>query len=151
MIIPSQLKANDWIEYIGVNDNCFTNKIKYQVRKTEDGTKIISTDRGQIKLVDELPLEKFDLVERAVRKNIWGEERQVEQMKPNYYSITVKGVSFDVIDIAQALSLPFEVANALKYQVRAGKKSNESELKDLRKAVENLNRRIQFLEKEGDK
>jgi hypothetical protein len=86
MIIPSQLKANDWIEYIGVNDNCFTNKIKYQVRSTEDGTKIISTDRGQIKLVDELPLEKFDLVERAVRKNIWGEGEYIKTSYPEKFT-----------------------------------------------------------------
>ena len=38
-----------------------------------------------------------------------------EQIKPDYYKFTIKGVEFDVIDIAKAMELPFTLSLALKY------------------------------------
>lgn len=65
----------------------------------------------------------------------------------NYYSIQGINVPKDVIDVAENLDLPFTIANALKYLVRAGKKQGEPEEKDLRKAMDCIHRRIVYLDK----
>ena len=53
---------------------------------------------------------------------------------------------FDVIDIAKAYELNFNRGNIVKYVCRAGKKDNE--IKDLEKALDYLNKEIQYLRKE---
>jgi hypothetical protein len=63
--------------------------------------------------------------------------------KPRYYGFEVRGVNLDALDIIQALDMPFETANALKYIIRAGKKT-EDHREDIQKAIEYLNR---FLER----
>jgi hypothetical protein len=65
----------------------------------------------------------------------------------DYYSIQGVNAPKDVIDVAENLDLPFTIANALKYLVRAGKKQGEPEEKDLRKAIECIHRRIVHLDK----
>ncbi len=62
-----------------------------------------------------------------------------EQVVPKYYKMVIKGVELDTLDIIQALDLPFEPANALKYIVRAGKKTKDSR-DDIEKAIEYLTR-----------
>lgn len=74
----------------------------------------------------------------------------VDPIKPSYYGITVKGVTFDAIDLWTALNLPPCPATALKYIVRAGRKTPDR-VQDLKKAVEFLNREITRLESEPKK
>lgn len=54
---------------------------------------------------------------------------------------------FDVIDFAQAYDLNYCRGAILKYIVRAGKKPNNPELQDLRKALDYLQREISDAEK----
>jgi hypothetical protein len=58
---------------------------------------------------------------------------------PKHY----KTESIDVIDICKILELNFNRGNILKYISRAGKKENE--MQDLEKALDYLNREIQYL------
>lgn len=53
---------------------------------------------------------------------------------------------FDVIDFAQAYDLNYCRGAILKYIVRAGKKPNNPELQDLRKAMDYLSRELNYLE-----
>ena len=62
-------------------------------------------------------------------------------MKPIHY----KGVKdYDVIDFCKDYDLNFSRGNIVKYLVRAGKK--EDELRDMRKALDYLEREIAYLE-----
>ena len=54
------------------------------------------------------------------------------------------GKDYDIIDVCNDYSLNFNRGNILKYVARAGKK--EDELKDLRKALEYLEREISYLQ-----
>ena len=57
-----------------------------------------------------------------------------ETVVPKHYKFIVKGVELDTLDIIQALDLPFEPANALKYITRAGKKTVDKR-DDIEKAI----------------
>lgn len=63
---------------------------------------------------------------------------------PSYY--TEGGI--ETLDFIEAKHLDFCLANAVKYITRAGKKSKETEVQDLQKAVFYINRRIYEIEKE---
>ena len=65
-------------------------------------------------------------------------------IKPSHY----KAGEFDVISFCQIHDINFELGNVIKYVTRAGKKENNSELQDLFKAREFLNRRIKYLKGE---
>ena len=65
-------------------------------------------------------------------------------IKPSHY----KAGEFDVIKFCQVHNIGFELGNVIKYSTRAGKKENNSELQDLLKAREFLNRRIKYLKGE---
>ena len=52
----------------------------------------------------------------------------------------------DVIDLCQRYNLSFTLGNVVKYVARAGKKQGESELSDLLKAREYLDREIAFVQ-----
>ena len=54
--------------------------------------------------------------------------------------------SIDIIDFCKLYDLNFNKGNILKYVCRAGRKENESEIKDLKKALDYLNREIKYLE-----
>lgn len=62
---------------------------------------------------------------------------------PDYYK---SDAGFDVIDIANAYHLGLSKGNAIKYIVRAGKKENNDVIADLKKAIEFLNREIEYIE-----
>ena len=52
----------------------------------------------------------------------------------------------EVIDYIEDKHLGYHLGNAVKYISRAGKKSKETEVQDLKKAVWYINRRIDELE-----
>jgi len=54
------------------------------------------------------------------------------------------GKDYDIIDVCKDYSLNFNRGNILKYVARAGKKNDE--LQDLRKALDYLQREINYLE-----
>lgn len=54
------------------------------------------------------------------------------------------GKGYDIIDVCRDYALNFNRGNVLKYVARAGKKDDE--LKDLRKALDYLQREIDYLE-----
>jgi hypothetical protein len=58
------------------------------------------------------------------------------------------GKDYDVIDFIQDYKLGFNRGNIIKYIVRAGKKQDE--LKDLEKALDYLQREINYLRQEQD-
>ena len=60
---------------------------------------------------------------------------------PDYY----KTQTFDVIDICKSYNLNFNKGNVLKYICRSGKK--DSELEDLRKALQYIQREIEYINK----
>jgi len=54
------------------------------------------------------------------------------------------GKGYDIIDVCKDYALNFNRGNILKYVARAGKKDDE--LKDLRKALDYLQREVEYLE-----
>lgn len=67
--------------------------------------------------------------------------KEDKSIKPNYYSNS----DIDVIEFCNRNKLEFWVGNVLKYCVRSGKKSIETETEDLKKAIEYIQRRIEFI------
>ena len=63
---------------------------------------------------------------------------------PKHYD---NGANYDVIDIANDYNLSFARGNAVKYIVRAGVKSQDTEIEDLETAIICLEREINHLEK----
>jgi len=63
-----------------------------------------------------------------------------EQKKPTHYETDA---TYDVIDICKTYNLNFNKGNVLKYVCRAGKKDDE--IKDLRKAIDYIEREIGYL------
>jgi hypothetical protein len=59
------------------------------------------------------------------------------------------GKDYDLIDVISDYKLNFNRGNIIKYVARAGKKENE--LKDLRKALDYLQREIEILSKQQQK
>jgi hypothetical protein len=54
---------------------------------------------------------------------------------------------YDVIEFCNAYGLNFNRGNIVKYVCRAGKK--EDEVKDLKKAIEYLQRELEFIQREN--
>lgn len=54
------------------------------------------------------------------------------------------GKGYDIIDVCKDYDLNFNRGNILKYVARAGKKQNE--LQDLKKALDYLQREIEYLQ-----
>lgn len=72
----------------------------------------------------------------------------MDEIKPDYYKFTVKGVEMDVMDVARAMKLPFTLSLALKYFRVKG--DAEKRINDLQKAVEVINREIEYIKEEND-
>lgn len=53
---------------------------------------------------------------------------------------------YEVIKIIEALEMDFHLGNTFKYIARAGKKEEDREIQDLKKALWYLERKIQLLE-----
>jgi hypothetical protein len=59
--------------------------------------------------------------------------------------------NFEAIDVIEDWDLDFHLGNALKYICRAGKKSKDSYLEDLKKAIWYLQRKVDGLEEKNQK
>lgn len=71
----------------------------------------------------------------------------MEETKPDYYKyIFPDGNVWDVIDIVRAMNLPFTLGLALKYFRVKGDK--EKRINDLQKAIEVINREINYLKEQ---
>jgi len=83
------------------------------------------------------------VMEAIKKKTIeWTEKiKEYSDSRPEHY----KTDSIDVIDFCKQYNLNFNKGNIVKYICRAGKKENESELKDLEKALVYLQREINYL------
>ena len=68
-----------------------------------------------------------------------------DKTRPDHYQ---PGMG-DVIDFCQKYGLSFSRGNVVKYVARAGKKHGESELTDLLKAREYLDREIAFVQEQS--
>lgn len=71
---------------------------------------------------------------------------KLEQDNVNHPSHYTDG-SIEVLDFIEDKTLNYHRGNAIKYICRAGKKSKETEIEDLQKAVFYLNREIKNLKK----
>ena len=67
----------------------------------------------------------------------------IDKYKPTHYQ---NKSNYDVIDFCNDYKLNFNRGSAVKYIARAGKK--EDEIKELKKAIDFLEREIKFLENE---
>lgn len=65
---------------------------------------------------------------------------------PDHY----KSNGMEAIDVIEAYHLDFSLGNAVKYILRAGRKSR-SKLEDLQKASWYINREIEKIQKENEK
>jgi hypothetical protein len=78
----------------------------------------------------------------------WKLEQKTETKEmidhPEHYG--GKDNKFEVINIIEAYNLNFSLGNAIKYILRAGKKS-DNPIEDLKKAAWYIKRQIEFLEK----
>lgn len=70
----------------------------------------------------------------------------MDEIKPDYYKIVVKGVEIDVLDIARAMKLPGTLMLALKYFRIKGDISKR--INDLEKSVFCICREIDYLKEE---
>ena len=68
------------------------------------------------------------------------EVKDAEIVTPKHYN---NKLGYDVIDVANDYKLNFNRGSAVKYIIRAGKKTNEIE--DLEKAIDFIQREIKFL------
>ena len=73
----------------------------------------------------------------------------MEEIKPKYYQIKIKGIECDFFDIIKALDLPFTLGNAFKYFRKKG--DVEKQINDLEKSIVCIQREIEYLKEELDK
>ena len=81
-----------------------------------------------------------DAAQMAMKK--LSEEATITRATPKHYE---NGKGYDVIDIIKDYDLNFNLGNSLKYICRSGKKENQ--IQDLKKAIDYLQREIEYLEK----
>jgi hypothetical protein len=71
-------------------------------------------------------------------------KKMIQFKTPGHYD---NGQQYDIIDVCNHYSLSFNRGNVLKYIARAGKKGNE--LEDLHKALDYLQREIEYVKSRG--
>lgn len=93
---------------------------------------------------------------KALQEYEPAQQKQDEKVShPSHYTWLKELCGIEVIDIARHLD--FDMGNALKYLLRAGKKSEngysdkEKEIQDLKKAVWYINDKIKMLEEEDER
>lgn len=89
--------------------------------------------------------EKEYLEAKYIReKGLQVMDKPTEQVDhPKHYNTG----KFEVIDVIEDWQLDFHIGNVVKYVSRAGRKSDDTEIQDLKKALWYLKRRIEILEK----
>ena len=70
------------------------------------------------------------------------EEKKEQVNHPKHYNHG----KFEVIDVIEDWDLDFHIGNVVKYVSRAGRKNDDTELQDLKKALWYLTRKIEKLE-----
>lgn len=107
-----------------------TKKKKKILRKTQDDKKV-----------------KRKYTKRKKRKYTKRKDKDLSNSvnHPSHYG--GQNNPYEAIKIIEALNLDFASGNTLKYLVRAGKKAENSEISDLKKAAWYLNRKIENLSK----
>ena len=102
-----------------------------------------------------MSLEKQQLMEAAQREanaanaaRARGEDPSKKNGEPDFVNHPphYKSGGLEAIDVIEAFDLDFCLGNTVKYVLRAGRKSGESTLRDLKKAEWYLKRRIAQLE-----
>jgi hypothetical protein len=89
-------------------------------------------------------MEKEQLVLRAFAgaQNMASDKKeQVDH--PKHYNTG----KYEVIDVIEDWQVDFHIGNVIKYVSRAGRKTDDTEIQDLKKALWYLKRKIELLEK----
>lgn len=71
------------------------------------------------------------------------EEKKEQVNHPKHYNHG----KFEVIDVIEDWDVDFHIGNVIKYVSRAGRKNDDTEIQDLKKALWYLQRKIELLEK----
>jgi hypothetical protein len=95
------------------------------------------------KITDNLLCDACELKEQSYSNKAvcMRDKEQVDH--PKHYNTG----KFEVIDVIEDWQLDFHIGNVVKYVSRAGRKSDDTEIQDLKKALWYLKRRIEILEK----
>lgn len=83
------------------------------------------------------------LSEKYAREFSMAEEKKEQVNHPKHYNHG----KFEVIDVIEDWELDFHIGNVVKYVSRAGRKNDDTEIQDLKKALWYLQRKIEILEK----
>lgn len=70
-------------------------------------------------------------------------EKKEQVNHPKHYNTG----KFEVIDVIEDWQVDFHIGNVIKYVSRAGRKTDDTEIQDLKKALWYLKRKIELLEK----
>ena len=73
----------------------------------------------------------------------------MEQLRPDYYSMTINGDQCDFFDIIEAMKLSFPLGMALKYFRKKGDAAKQ--INDLEKSIVCIQRAIKDLQLQIDK
>jgi len=89
-----------------------------------------------------MPLNK--IVTNTMWLDTWNEKMEKEKVNhPSHYGGGDN--PFEAIKVIEAWQLDFCLGNTIKYISRAGKKSKDTEIQDLEKALWYLQRKIEYL------
>ena len=117
------------------------------------GDKVKEVYGSKINVIEEVDIKGSNPY-RYLVGGLWYCEDEIELVnennnKPDHYKTT----SIDVIDFCDIQKLDFLQGNVVKYTCRAGKKQydgltiEESEIKDYKKAIDYLQRKLKYLTK----
>lgn len=128
---------------IGVNTDSMV-ELNFTGGGTEHGIRFITPEESSL-----LNLTGRDVMAENIHNNKPSDELEnYNYTKPSHYinenkKFTRNDGKLEVFDIIDYYDLDFYSGNILKYIVRCGKKPNESMLKDLKKALAYLEKKIE--------
>lgn len=85
------------------------------------------------------------LEEKYIREFSMAEEKKEQVNHPTHYNHG----KYEVIDVIEDWEVDFHIGNVIKYVSRAGRKTDDTEIQDLKKALWYLQRKIDILEKKN--
>ena len=122
-----------------VGDEIRFNGTVYKIINVVDGNYVI---RDEISRLDfNIPCQTIDIHAIAIKKPV-EKPKESAVNHPSYYQGKI-----EVIDFIEDKHLGFNLGNCIKYIARAGKKSPEKLVEDLKKARWYLDREIKNVEK----